>query len=152
MTTENKFATRLDRLPPKTRRIFQDLYDIGHIDDQSLEVVLTAGELTGETHRLVSFAVSYLVMKSKGIPVADVLHMAKQHQYRVNLWWSHWRWQEVHNLLARASTLKALATFNTQYQTDEIRNLLPKSFPGYLIRSSRRLGMEGLRQRHTKAA
>ncbi|WP_196160856.1 DUF6878 family protein [Reinekea sp. G2M2-21] len=82
----------------------------------------------------------------------DILDMAVTFNRLVNPWWSKKRWQEEHDSLSRLATLKTLAEENIVYENQLVRDLLPESFPGYVISSSRRLGMEGLRQRHCVAS
>jgi hypothetical protein len=81
-----------------------------------------------------------------------VIRMARVQRRRVRLNWSVRRWQDEHDRLARAETLARLAEQNVQYSLPEFIEHLPPKFNGYLIRSSRRLGMEGLRQRHCVAS
>jgi len=48
--------------------------------------------------------------------------------------------------------MKRLTEENVRYSVEDVCTLLPVRVPGYIIRSSRRLGMEGLRQRHCVAS
>lgn len=145
-------AKRLYALPNKAVRQLEGLLYIGHIDQYVLETVLDAGDLSQETDKLPAFATSYLYLKSQGVPVADVIQMAKQNDRRVNLWWSAKRWQDVHGKLSRLSTLQRLADEHIDYDMSFFDEHLTGEYPGYLIRHSRRLGMEGLRQRHCVAS
>lgn len=142
---------RLLTLPSKERKILGGLLDLGHIDDNIVNTVLDAGELAGDYSRISAFTISYLSMRSRGTPIADVVHMAKEHRRRINLWWSDKRWADEHNKLSRLTTLKRLAGEPVEYDTRGFQEHLPANFAGYLIRNSRRLGMEGLRQRHCVA-
>jgi len=143
---------RLHRLPNKAMRQLEGLLSIGHIDQHVLETVLDAGELSQETDKLPAFATSYLYLKSQGVPVADVIQMAKQNDRRVNLWWSAKRWQDVHGKLSRLATLQRLANEHIDYDMSFFSEHLTNEYTGYLVRNSRRLGMEGLRQRHCVAS
>jgi hypothetical protein len=78
--------------------------------------------------------------------------MAKDQRRNLNLTWSAKRWKAEHDRLSRAGALMRLAAEKVNYDVSRYETLLPKSFPGYLIRTSRRLGMEGLRQRHCVAS
>jgi len=84
--------------------------------------------------------------------VADVIHMARQYRRRINPWWSAKRWQEEHDRLGRYATLKMLSEKAWGYRLEYFRDNLPEEFPGYLIKTSKRLGIEGLRQRHCVAS
>lgn len=147
-----ELAVRIKQLPGKVATVLTALYALDHIDDSILTTVLDAGDLAAETSRLASFAVSYLALKQKGIPIGDVIAMAKQHSRKINLWWSPARWHDEHQRLSRLVTLKRLASANTQYSLERFSRDLPNCFNGYLIKSSRRLGMEGLQQRHCVAS
>lgn len=145
-------SSRLRDLPAKVRLPLQRLLAVGHVDEQVVESVLDAGELAGDNTRLLAFATAFVYMQSHGIPVRDTIAMAKAHGRRVNLSWSPNRWRQEHDRLSRAETLARLARQSVTYDVSTYAAHLPSSFPGYLIRNSRRLGMEGLRQRHCVAS
>jgi hypothetical protein len=113
--------------------------------------VLDAAELAGSPMKALGFAVGFLYLQSQRVPLKDVIRMARAQRRRIRLDWSARRWQEEHDRLSRAETLKRLREENVHYDVSEAAALLPAHFRGYLIRSSRRLGMEGLRQRHCVA-
>jgi hypothetical protein len=142
----------LSALPAKVRKPFESLLAVGQIDAAALELVFTAGRLAGDTSRLLGFAVGYLYLQGKGVPVGDVIRMADQLNRRVNLSWSERRWRDEHGRLSRAVTLDRLVADDIRYELSAYELHLPAHWPGYLIRSSRRLGMEGLRQRHCVAS
>ena len=143
---------RLDSLPRKVGIPFRKLLEVGQIDDDVVSTVLDAGELGGESHMLIAFTVGLLYLKSQKVPVEDVIRMAKLQHRKINLSWSANRWQQEHNRLSRAEALARLAEENVAYDVTPFEVLLPSRFNGYLIRTSRRLGMEGLRQRHCIAS
>ena len=142
----------LSALPSKVRKPFESLLAVGQIDAAALELVLTAGRLAGDASRLLGFAVGFLYLQARGVPVADVIRMADQLNRRVNLSWTERRWRDEHGRLSRAVTLDRLAAEQMRYETAAYEAHLPAHWPGYLIQSSRRLGMEGLRQRHCVAS
>ena len=148
-TTINK---RLNALPPKVSMPLRQLLEVGQLDEATLAYILDAGNLTGETTKLLGFAVGFLHLRSHGVPVHDVITMAKQLGRRINLSWSASRWQTEHDRLSRAEALARLAKDNVAYDVSKIEVHLPERFDGYLVRTSRRLGMEGLRQRHCVAS
>ena len=78
--------------------------------------------------------------------------MAKEQNGRVNLNWSPARWRKKHNRRSRAAALIRLTEENVTYNLSAYQAHLPERFPGYLIRTSRRLGAEGLRQDHCVAS
>lgn len=143
---------RLDLLPPKTAMPFRQLLQAGQLDEEDLHVILDAGALAHDKGRLLGFAIAYLHFRSKHLPIHDVIRMAKNQKRRVNLSWSAKRWKEEHDRLSRAETLVRLAGNNTTYDLTAFEGHLPENFSGYVIRNSRRLGMEGLRQRHCVAS
>lgn len=144
--------TRLKNLPPKIGIPFERLLAAGQLNDKAVETVLDAGELAGDYSKLLAFAAGMLYLQSQGIPVHDVIDMAKKQGRRVNLQWSPNRWKAEHDRLSRAEALTRLAQENVEYDVAKFRALLPHRFAGYLIKNSRRLGMEGLRQRHCVAS
>lgn len=151
MSEQSTVNDRLTSLPAKVNVPFRRLLQVGQIDEDAVSTILDAGELAGDSSRLLAFAAGFLHLKAQGIPVNDVVRMAKQQQRRINLGWSATRWKAEHNRLARAETLQRLAAENVAYDVSKFEALLPARFPGYLIRSSQRLGMEGLRQHHCVA-
>lgn len=82
----------LAHLPANVRQPFENLLAVGQIDASVLELVLTAGRLAGDGSRLLGFAVGFLYLQTKGVPVADVIRMAAQLHRRINLSWSERRW------------------------------------------------------------
>lgn len=152
MTTGPCVKSELAMLPVKVRRPFEALLAAGQIDESVLELVLRAGRRAGDVSKLVGFAVGYLYMQNQGVPVADVIRMSEHFRRRINLSWSARRWRDEHSRLSRAETLNRLAAKNEMYDVSKYEAHLPWRWPGYLIRSSRRLGMEGLRQRHCVAS
>lgn len=143
---------RLDALPRKIQAPLRELLSAGQLNEETVDVVLDAVELVGTPHKALGFAVGFLHLQSKGVPVKDVVKMAREQGRRIRLEWSERRWRSEHDRLSRAETLKRLAGENVRYAVDDVRKLLPDRMPGYLIGSSRRLGMEGLRQRHCVAS
>ncbi len=144
--------TRLETLPKKIQAPLRELLSAGQLNEETVEVVLDAVELAGTPHKALGFAVGFLHLQSKGVPVKDVVKMARAQRRRIRLEWSERRWRSEHDRLSNAETLKRLADANVRYALDDVVKLLPERVPGYLIRSSRRLGMEGLRQRHCVAS
>lgn len=152
MSSAQTLHMRLERLPHKVAVPLRELVATGHLPESDALSVLDAGDLAGEHGRLLAFAVAYLHMRSQGVPVHDVIAMANDQKRRVNLGWSAKRWKAEHERLSRAQALMRLAGDNVTYDVSSYERFLPDQYPGYLIRSSRRLGMEGLRQRHCVAS
>jgi len=152
MSDADILTQRLAALPPKVATPFRKLLEAHQISQDSLSVILDAAQLTGDHDRLLGFAIAYMHLRSSGVPVHNVIEMAKNQKTRINLAWSAKRWKAEHDRLSRAEALARLATQNVSYDVSTFEAHLPKKFDGYLIRSSRRLGMEGLRQRHCVAS
>ncbi|MFC3052375.1 DUF6878 family protein [Kordiimonas pumila] len=150
--TDIPLETRLASLPAKVAAPFEALWQSGHLSEDHLSTILDAGDLSRNTQRLLAFAVGYLSFVIKRVPVGDVITMAKIQGRSINLGWSEKRWRSEHDRLSRVETLKTLTGENTLYDLTEYEKHLPTCFSGYLIHSSRRLGMEGLRQRHCVAS
>lgn len=147
-TIENRLAL----LPAKTSMPFRQLLSAGQIPEDVIHTVIDAGEITGDTSKLIGFAVGFMHFRNKGVPVHDVIRMAKAQKRRINLSWGEKRWKEEHDRLSRAEALQRMAAENVQYDVSKFEKHLPERFNGYLICTSRRLGMEGLRQRHCVAS
>ncbi|MBL8270953.1 DUF6878 family protein [Steroidobacter sp.] len=118
------------------------------MSEEVINTVLDATELAGSSSKALGFAVSLMHLQAKGVPVSDVIQMARAQGRKIRLDWSERRWRDEHDRLARAETLKRLTAQNDSYDVAKFEAHLPPRFRGYLIRTSRRLGMEGLRQRH----
>jgi len=144
--------TRLALLPRKAAEPFRQLLATGQLSEDVVGIVLDAGEQSGDTNRLIAFAAGYFSMRLKNVPVHDVIAMARKNHRRINLAWSPSRWKDEHDKLSRLEALKRLAEDNVTYDVSAFARHLPTFFPGYIIRTSRKLGMEGLRQRHCIAA
>jgi hypothetical protein len=149
---EPTLEQRLSLLPPRSAAPFRQLLRNGQLTDEVVLSVLDAGELAGDRVKLIGFAAGFLHLRAQGVPVHDVIRMAKAQGRRVNLAWSPQRWKAEHDRLSRAEALRRMVEHNTHYDVSRYAAHLPPQFPGYLIRSSRRLGMEGLRQRHCVAS
>ena len=145
---------RLRLLPHNAMLPLARLLEKGLVSERVVDRVLDAHDAAGrkDPHHLVGFATAYLYMESLGIPVGDTIDMALRLNGRVRLDWSPKRWEAEHDQLSSVETLHVLSAKNVRYDIDDYRRRLPDRFPGYLIRSSRRLAMEGLRQRHCIAA
>ncbi len=143
---------RLAEIPLKTALPLRHLMRAGQLSESCLDDLLDAAELSGETSRLLGFAVGYLHMTREGVPVQDVIRMAKSQKRRINLAWSPARWRAEHDKLSRAETLTRLQVANVTYDLATYEAALPPSACKSLIRCSKRLGLEGLRQRHCVAS
>lgn len=152
MSTDAILLGRIARLPRKTGLILSRLYQDTLLSRESLGVLLDAADLSDDAQRLLAFAAVYGDLRAAGVPVADTLAMARRLGVKINLGWSANRWRNEHDRLSRAVTLKRLAEDNVRYDLSKYEAVIDRPFPGYLIRTSRRLGMEGLRQRHCVAS
>jgi hypothetical protein len=150
--TKPPLETRLSALPPKVSHPLRALRDAGQIDNDFLDLLLTAAGLSGDTNRLLGFAAGFLHMTNHRIPVHDVIRMALDQNRRINLAWSPARWTAEHNKLSRAETLSRLQDTDVTYDLQAYEPHLSPAGRAALIRTSRRLGLEGLRQRHCVAS
>lgn len=148
----NNLPEALSLVPLKARLPVERLIARGLIDQATVDVALDAVLYAGKPERLLPFMTAVLHLKSNAVSIADIVRMARAHGRPINLDWSPRRWQEEHQRLSRLETLKALSAANVAYELDRFRQLLPASFPGYLVPSSRRLGAEGLHQLHCVAS
>ena len=152
MTEPSSIIKRLDALPRKIGLPFRDLLSRGYIAEPILEIVLDAGDIAEDSSKLIGFAIGYLNLRQSGVPISDVIKMSKALGRKIRLDWSINRWKSEHDRLSRAESLTRLAEENVAYDLSKFDAAITTPFPGYLIRTSRRLGMEGLRQRHCVAS
>lgn len=152
MTEQSAIMTRLDQLPRKTSIPFRELLSRGYISEQILDTILDAGEIAVDSSKLFGFAIGYLHLRTSGVPILDVVRMSRNLGRKIRLDWSIARWRSEHDRLSRAETLSRLSEEIVSYDVSDYDAVITHPYPGYLIRSSRRLGMEGLRQRHCVAS
>ncbi len=138
-------------LPNAVRIPAQALLEAGLIDERAMATALNGASAPGEQHRLLYHLLVIRALRDSGIEVDDTVRMAVKRDRRVNFAWSPSRWKDEHNRLSRMETLERLSADNLAYDLSAYRRHLPSHWLGYLIPSSRRLGMEGLRQRHCVA-
>ena len=93
---------RLLALPHKVSQPLASLASAGQIGEAFLELLLDAAELSGDDKRLLGFAAGYLHMAKDGVPVEDVIRMAKRQQRRINLAWSPARWKNERPMRSRS--------------------------------------------------
>lgn len=151
-TTDARVDQLLPGYPERVTRPVADLLDRGIVDTQTIALVRQMASREGERHRFLYHLLLVDGLRKQGIPIEDTFMMAQEAGRSVNLLWSANRWREEHERLSRLVTMKRLAEANTVYDLAYYQARLPADWPGYLIRTSRRLGMEGLRQRHCIAS
>lgn len=142
----------LAAMPARARIPIERLLEKKLIDEETITTALEAVRIARAPDRLLPFSTAILYLKSQGIAVRDTVEMAKQLGRPIRLDWTPARWTAEHDTLSRMMTLRQLAAENAHYTVDTWLAQLPAEFPGYLIRSSRRLGWEGLHQRHCVAS
>lgn len=122
------------------------------ISEQTVEILGKAASVSNQPQHLLGFAIGMLDRRMNGVPVADTVNMAHELGRGVNLRWSPRRWREEHDKLSRIVTVKRLRNENVDYDVTAFAKLLPTSWPGYLLASSMKLGLEGYRQDHCIAS
>lgn len=134
-------------LSKKDKAIFEGLLELKHLDEESIDAILKAGELTGDTSRLSAFAISYLFLEKNNVPVRDTIVMANELGQKIYLWASARAWQEKHDRFKKLANLKGLKDTNKAFDCAVYEEkLLP--FKGYVIKSSKRLASIGLSEKH----
>ena len=148
MGRKDHLENRLTTLPRKTSNPFRRLLRLGLIEPELIETLLDASDLTGERSiKLLGFGLVIAHLENQGAAVRDTVRMAKELSAPISLEWSMNRWITEHERLSRIHTMHRLHKENTSYDVTAFASHLTDRFNGYLIRSSRRLGMEGFRQR-----
>ncbi len=148
----NSYLDLISDFPQKLKAPLTGLYKRKVLDDSMLEIIADAAALTTPDIQILPFALGALHMRQNAVPVADTLRMAREQGRKVNLHWSAKRWKIEHDRLSRFATLNRLSEAATIYDLNNFKELLPRTFNGYLIPTSRRLGAEGLRQCHCVAS
>lgn len=151
MSALRALQVRLRLWPAKVASPIADLVANGLMRLETAEAVLDAGDIAGEPQHVLGFAVALLEMERDRVPVIDTIRLAREIGAPLNLRWSAKRWQTEHDRLSRLATLRRLEAANEVYDLSGFEPHLPERWKGYLIRTSRRLGMEGMRQRHCVA-
>lgn len=123
----------------------------GLVDLEQLVVAIEACAYAGKPDRVVPFLSAVQFLNTQGVSVLDALRMAKEANRRIDIAWSPARWKEEHSKLGRREALMKIVSERREFDVGSFESLLPAIFKGYLIRDSRRLGMEGYRQRHCVA-
>jgi len=152
ITEENAVEILQTAFPKKAAAPLLALHEKGILPGSALKGALKAALLSGEEARLQGVTMSILARGINMSMVLDTIDMAAKYGRRVNALWSQNRWREEHDALSRYETLAKLREASETYDLKEFEKHLPQNWPGYLIRTSRRLGMEGLRQRHCVAS
>ena len=142
----------LDAYPDRVRLPVEALRAVGQIDDKAIMTVLLGAPRADQRHLFLYHLLVVKGLREAKVDVDDTVAMAAAMGRRVDFRWSRRRWLDEHNRLSRWATLKTLAAAGRVYELDFYREHLPKQWVGYLIPNSRRLGMEGLRQRHCVAS
>lgn len=124
----------------------------GLVDLGQLVVAIEACAYAGKPERVVPFLSAVQFLNTQDVSVGDALRMAKEANRRIDIAWSPARWKEEHSKLGRREALMKIVSERCGFDVSSFESLLPASFKGYLIRDSRRLGMEGYRQRHCVAS
>jgi|GEM_PF-1250235 len=137
---------------PKVAKPIQHLADNEWLKPEDIACILMAGRINQYPSTLLGFCSVYLAAKYNGIQIADTIKMAYNLGRPFNLGWSANRIAQEHSRLSRLVTLKALAAENKTYNVDFIADQCASDFNGYWIKSSARLGMEGLCQGHCVAS
>lgn len=148
----NNSLALISDFPQKLKAPLTGLYKRKAIDDSMLAAIADAAALTQPDMQILPFALGALHMRQHAVPIVDTLRMAREQGRKVNLHWSAKRWKEEHDRLSRFETLNRLSGEATVYDLSNFTELLPSTFTGYLIPTSKRLGAEGLRQRHCVAS
>ncbi len=142
----------IDSLPGKVSTPIKVLMEHDGVDAQVLHASLQVALMNGTESHLLGTIIAIQARKEQYPMVIDTIAMAAKLGRKVDPLWSSKRWKSEHDSLSRLETLERLSEANETYDLALFEALLPASWPGYLVKTSRRLGMEGLRQRHCVAS
>lgn len=140
--------------PQKVAVVLESLCVGGFISEDEMKTLETAYKLAREKSVYTGFLVAYKSLKCLyySTMIDDCIEMSKELNRPIDLMWSAKRWKNEHDVMGRFIALKKLAGNHETYDVSRFEALLPVKFPGYVIKTSTRLGMEGLRQRHCVAS
>lgn len=140
------------KVPMLVKQQIRGLLKGGLVDPDKLDVAIQACDIAGKPERAHAFLTATHYLSSQGVDVADTLRMAQAYGRKISPDWGVKRWKDEHDKMGRVATMHRLREAAQQYDLARYDALLPSNYPGYLIRTSRRLGMEGLRQQHCVAS
>ena len=152
MTKQSVMWRYRHAIPRKVAIALADLLKIQMVTEHTVETIGKAATLSNQPQHLLGFAIGMLDRRMNGVPVADTVRMAYELGHRLNLRWSPRRWREEHDKLSRLVTVQRLGEDNVEYDLSAYERHLPGKWPGYLLRSRLKLGLEGHRQDHCVAS
>lgn len=142
----------INQLPKKVLAPIKKLVGTKAIKEEELPLIVSIAAHLQHAEALLPWLIHYKSLNVSQSTIEDTISMATAAGRKIDPWWSQKRWNNEHSELSRLETLRKLSSELICYPTSNIDALLPSQFPGYVIKTSRRLGMEGLRQQHCVAS
>jgi len=123
--------TQLSKLPSRIADPIRNLLKHRQLQPCDVECIAQAAELTQDYSQLLGFSVLAL-----GDPwLMDVVKLAHQHQYRIQLNWSKDQWRETERRLDRRREIALAKAEAESYPTAKYEQFLPRQYPGYLVQT-----------------
>jgi len=137
---------------PKVAKPVKHLFESGWLEPEDIEAILMVGRINSRPCTLLGYCAVYSAIRVDWtVPVRDSIKMAYALGRPFNITWSAQRIREEHDRLSQITTLKMMSAENRVFDVDFVARHCAKKFSGYWILTSRRLGIEGFRQKHCVA-
>lgn len=140
-----ELAQRLKSLPSPAGNLFSRLYKQGLMTNPMARTLIGAAEVARIPKQVMGFATAYHALRSRQVPVIDTIRLAQRFGRQLDLLGSVENWFEEHRRFRRVVELQQATEADESYDTSGCEEFLPERWPGYLIRSSRRLALVCLR-------
>ena len=137
----SELAKRLKSLPSPAGNLFSRLYKQGLMTNPMARTLIGAAEVARTARHIMGFATAYHALRSRQVPVTHTIRLAQRLGQKIDLLGTEEHWNEQHGRLCRLAELQEATEDDEAYDTSGVEALLPARWPGYLIRTSRRLGM-----------
>ena len=143
----SELAKRLKSLPSPAGNLFSRLYKQGLMTNAVARTLIGAAEVAGTPRQVMGFATALHALRARRVPVTETIRLAQRLGRQINLLGSVKHWNEQYGRLRRLAELREATEANEAYDTTGVEALLPARWPGYLIRTSRRLALVCFRLR-----
>ena len=135
----------LRALPARAAEAFADLFRDRRVDLGTAQTVVAAAAVAEDPADAIAFAAIYPALREAGIPVRATLDLAAAYGRRIDLTGNETYWQTMLFRLRAAQWLEEIGRNPARFDTERYENALPSGWPGYLVRTERRLAMMALR-------
>ena len=140
-----EIAGRLMSLRSPAGNLFSRLYKQGLMTNPLARTLIGAAEVARSHRQLMGFATAYHALRSRHAPVTQTIRLAQRFGRQVDLLGSADDWRNRYERLRQMEELQEATESDETYDVSACEALLPNRWPGYLIRTARRLALVWLR-------